>query len=412
LDEQVSLKAVFNQILAYQFIIILSRAVGFLRDYLIILFVGLGALSDQVFFLLSYADVLMTLFLGGGSALFVSLAMAKHSGSSDTLGSGVVFYLLLGIALVGIEISSGASFGDTLFSGLKSNSDFQADYFISLIMLCFVLPTGIFNGVFLFYDKLYLQPLMNLFFSILIVLGLIGLFNVTVITTQSVVIVLVFAACVRFFVSLFVSLHLHRINWKLLGFVNEISFYKNLFVSGLSVGLIFIIPFVFRGELPRYVDGGYALAAVAFKVSDLIVALLIIPIASLLLKRNALPFGFGLLATFFTALVTSLLACWAIEHIPAIYNLKVEEFDIVRFSLLSGIVTMPSVFVTLYFVNISRSNVSVVAGFLVLLAVLFLGDRFQQLSFYYYYLYAMFVIFIVIHLIYYKYWFDETTSNG
>jgi len=354
----------------------------------------------------------MTLFLGGGSALFVSLAMAKHSGSSDTLGSGVVFYLLLGIALVGIEISSGASFGDTLFSGLKSNSDFQADYFISLIMLCFVLPTGIFNGVFLFYDKLYLQPLMNLFFSILIVLGLIGLFNVTVITTQSVVIVLVFAACVRFFVSLFVSLHLHRINWKLLGFVNEISFYKNLFVSGLSVGLIFIIPFVFRGELPRYVDGGYALAAVAFKVSDLIVALLIIPIASLLLKRNALPFGFGLLATFFTALVTSLLACWAIEHIPAIYNLKVEEFDIVRFSLLSGIVTMPSVFVTLYFVNISRSNVSVVAGFLVLLAVLFLGDRFQQLSFYYYYLYAMFVIFIVIHLIYYKYWFDETTSNG
>lgn len=121
MDEQVSLK-IFNQILAYQFIIILSRAIGFLRDFLIIFFVGLGALSDQVFFLLSYADVLMTLFLGGGSALFVSLAMAKHSGSSDSLGSGVVFYLLLGVALMGIEIASGASFGDTLFSGLKTNT--------------------------------------------------------------------------------------------------------------------------------------------------------------------------------------------------------------------------------------------------------------------------------------------------
>lgn len=405
------MKAVVKQLLAYQFIIILSRAIGLLRDFLIVFFVGLGALSDQVFFLLSYSDVLMTLFLGGGSAIFVSLAMTKYPSSSDMLGSGVAFYLLLGMVLVGIEIATGASFGGNLFSGLKDNGDLRSDYFISLVILCFILPTGLFNGVFLFYEKLYLQPLMNLVFSIIIVLGLIGLFIVAKITTHSVVMLLIFSASVRFFVSLFVSIYLHRINWTRLGFVNDLSFYKNLFVSGLSVGFVFIIPYAFRGGLPRYVDGGFALASLAFKVNDLIIALLIIPIVSLLLKKNVLPFGFGLLATFSTALVTSLLAYWAMEYVPMIYNLKVQKFEIVRLSILSGILTMPSVFVTLYFVNISRANVSVVAGLFVLLAVLFFGDRFQQLSSYYYYLYSMLFTFIAIHLIYYKYWFDEMSSN-
>lgn len=407
------MKVVVNQLLIYQGTMVLSRGVGFLRDFLIIFFVGLGTLSDQLFFLLTYSDVLMTLFLGGGSAIFVSIAMAKHESSNDVLGSALVFYLFLGLALMIVEVLSQGVFGENLFSGLRDNTELQSDYFTSLIILCFILPTGLFNGVFLFYEKLYLQPLMNLIFSTIVVLGLIGLFFIVAkITTKTLALLLVFAACVRFFVSFLVCSFLHKINWRQLGFISVPSFYKNLFVSGLSVGFIFIIPYLFRGGLPRYVEGGFALASMAFKVNDLMITLFIIPVVSLLIKRGTLSFGPGLVLTFFGVLVSSLFAFFVMNYIPAIYSLEPEKFDVIRFSILSGILIAPSVFVTLYFVNISRASVSFVVGALVLIAILFFGDNFQSLSCYYYYLYSLFFIFISVHVIYYNYWFDEFGSGG
>lgn len=406
------MKIVVNQLLVYQGAMLLSRGVGFLRDFLIIFFVGVGALSDQIFFLLTYSDVLMTLFLGGGAAIFVSIAMAKHESSNDVLGSALVFYLLLGFVLIIVEVLSQGGFGENLFTGLRDNAELQSDYFMSLIMLCFILPTGLFNGVFLFYEKLYLQPLMNLIFSIIVVLGLIGLFSAAKITTKTLVLLLIFSACVRFFVSFLVCSYLHKINWRQVGFIAVPSFYRNLFVSGLSVGFIFIIPYLFRGGLPRYVEGGFALASVAFKVNDLVIALFIIPIASLLIKRKALSFSLGLVFAFFGVLILSLFVFFVMDYIPAVYNLEPDRFDVIRFSILSGVLIAPSVFVTLYFVNIDRASVSFVMGALVLIAILFFGDSFQSLSCYYYYLYSLFFIFISIHVIYYKYWFDEVGSSG
>jgi hypothetical protein len=341
----------------------------------------------------------------------VSIAMAKHESSNDILGSALAFYLLLGMVLMIVEIVSGGSFGGNFFSGLRGNTELKTDYFNSLIILCFILPTGLFNGVFLFYDKLYLQPLMNLTFSIIIVLGLIGLFSVAKITTKSVVFLLILASCTRFFLSFSVSYYLHKVSWKKMGFVNDLSFYKSLLLSGLSVGFVFIIPYLFRGGVPRYVEGGFSLASMAFKVNDLVVSLLIIPIVSLLIKRNSLSFKPGLLLTLSIALAVSLLACLAMYYIPAIYTLEAQKFKVIQLSILSGIFITPSVFVTLYFVNIAKTNVSFLAGLVVFLAVLFFGNRFEQLSFYFYYLYILFFVFITIHVIYYVFFFNETSSN-
>ena len=194
--------------------------------------------------------------------------------------------------------------------------------------------------------------------------------------------------------------------------ITDLSFYKEVFLSGLSLGFVIIIPFIFRGGLTQFEDGAFALAGLSFKINDLMVASVLIPLISILSRRKKLQFRSGFLFSFLLPILMSFIFVSLANFLADYFELDPQKLDVIELSLYSSIFIAPSIFLSMYFVSIAKSKISFTTGLICLLILLKMGNSFLSLVNYFYFFYCLFLLFIFIHLLYlliYKY---KSLANG
>ncbi len=271
----------------YQLTLISSRAIGFARDFFVLLLVGATVLADDTFFLLAFSDVLMAFIAGGGASLYL---VSKYSEKNESLidsyyWSATAFYVFIGIIICLIEILFGQPLGNIFYNDLSNNETLLSAYKVSLFAILLGLPVVSANAVFLYKDKIYLQPVMNILFTLVLMITL-SIAFIKGFDIKYAAVCIIIAALVRYLSAFFISKKNINFNKASFKWIKNNSFYRELLLAGLGIGFLILIPFVFRSELTQFGEGMYVVATLSFKVNDLIMALLIIPVTALILKND------------------------------------------------------------------------------------------------------------------------------
>lgn len=279
------MRKVLPQLGAYQLALVASRSMGFVRDLAIFAVIGATALADQFFFLIGVVDLTMTLMAGNGAVIYLSRRFTEIGGNreySQMFTSSLLLYLFLALLLLVIEVTLAYPVGQLLFVAFQQDSAIQRAYELVLVGLIFTLPIVGPNAVFLYREKMYVTPLLNVVFTIILLATIFAVYSE--ITLYRLAMAIIAASIVRFIVALLVAQNLSSGN--LLGWPGSVNalFYLRLLSSGVGLGLLVLLPFMFRAELPEFGDGLYAGVAVLFKFVDLYTALLVVPITALILR--------------------------------------------------------------------------------------------------------------------------------
>ena len=327
----------------YQLVLLSSRGIGFLRDSMVLITLGATSLSDDVFFLLGFTDLVTLIIAGGGASLYLSLNCKENF--SSVYIPAMLFYLLIGLLFVVFEGGTGNAIGGFLYAPLVTAQATLSAYKILMFGFIFTFPLVVSYGYFLSVGKIHFQPIINMVYTVFSALCLMYFYIVGGFDIKLFASLILLAAFVRFFAAIiFVKWHIPVLSFDNF-FENKPSFYFEMLTSGLAVGVLVSIPFVFRGYLPNFGEGVYSTSALVFKVNDMILALLIIPISSVVLTKYNLTVKL-VVSLVGLAIIVSLglvvLLYMSIEIFPAILVLMEDagfSFEIIKYSVWSLLFT-------------------------------------------------------------------------
>ncbi len=191
------LGGVGKQLGLYQATLLVSRLTGILRDLLIIFVVGAGTLTDQIFFIFSFPDIFMSILVGGGAVLFLSDQYDDKKSDNNVHSvavSAALFYLFVAVLFIGFEYIFNSPVGKHLYIDISTNANLNAAYLISIVALLFSLPMVAPNSIFLFKEKLFLQPLMNIVFTIVIISLILAAYYMETLSTTLAAVIIIVAA--------------------------------------------------------------------------------------------------------------------------------------------------------------------------------------------------------------------------
>jgi len=398
-----------KQVGLYQAALIASRVVGLLRDMLIVLFLGTTLITDQLFFLFSFTDILMTVLIGGGAIVYVSRQLAVDSSDKEklkTVHSSILFYFSVSILIIMFEVSTNNFIGNLLFQPLQDNKGLNTSYFIALFSLLFAAPLVGFYGYFLHIEKLYLQPFLNFIFTIVLILLLSTLFLLDNLSPVHAALILLLSTAIRFFIAymVFKKWSWGITNWFQLHLHSAPKFYRDLFLSGLSAGLLVVLPYLFRAELPLYGEGLYAVATLAFRVSDLVLALLIVPLTLIFIGKVDINSNLKLLGYIATFFILGMI-------FPTLYfflqllggNSWVEllgtDLELLNNIILSHALMVLSYGLSMLLIQKHYNKTAAVISLAVMLIFLFSKDlELLDLNMYFYLFYSVYVVYIFLAL--------------
>lgn len=266
-----------NKVPWYQVFLLSSRGLGVLRDIAILAVFGSTSMTDSAFFLLSFSDLMMAILMGGGASLYISLQLnEKNYGSKKSVFfSATFFYIFIAILILILEYFSGFFIGNLIYPSMESSEELKEAYFLALLSIIVSFPLAVNYGYYLNANRLYLQPALNVLYLSILILSVGAWYFYNSISLMLMSLAIVFSSLVRYFFALLFTFQIARV--EKFSLILDWKFYTKLFNSGLSVGFLLLFPYLFRGELTRFVDGLYAYSSVAFKFGDIFFALLVIP---------------------------------------------------------------------------------------------------------------------------------------
>lgn len=323
----------------YQIFILMSRALGFLRDALVFAILGATALSDDVFFLLGFTDLMTSIVAGGGAVLFLSLRLKEDF--RGAYRATTVFYALVAVLFILSEQLTSAAFGTYIYNAIAENAATAEAYRIAVLGLVFTFPLVAAYAVFLQERRIYLQPGINLVYTLMSLLILSFFYFADFFSITLFAGLLLAGAVIRIALATWLALRKRQPTPVRGAPRRGARFYLEMFSSGLAIGVLVAAPFVFRGGLPSFGEGFYANAALAFKINDLVLAILIIPVTSLVLSRTAASLKqVLLLAGLAIGVSVSMVAVIFVgtTHIPLLQTLLTDfgiDLEIARMSILS-----------------------------------------------------------------------------
>jgi peptidoglycan biosynthesis protein MviN/MurJ (putative lipid II flippase) len=396
------LNSLLKRLGSYQLTLAISRGLGLLRDILIVYFIGASLLSDHIFFLLTFSDVLMTLLIGGGVNLYIAEQLKYRDVSqSSVIISSLLFFSLFSLILVTLENMFSAPVGSLLFVRLDRHAELASAYSISFYILLLSMPVAVFNGYFLFKDSLHYQPLTNVFFSLVTLSGLLFFFLFELNQLSYIAGLLLLAGMVRLMFAFFISRYKLQLRFSNVRLISDIKFYKQLFYSGLSVGIVFFLPYLFRGRLPEFGDGFYTLSALVFKFNDLFIAFLLIPVVTFCLrdKKNCSSSDYlsGLLRLFVVSVLLVLMMTGLAYLISEYVGFETDDMVIMLLSLCLLIFVGAAFYSTMYFVKIKSSSFSSGLGLVGLFVFLAFRNLFVDIFYYFYFFYLLLFLFTLFH---------------
>lgn len=389
----------------YQLAILLSRALGFFRDMLVLAILGATALSDDVFFLLGFTDLAMSIVAGGGAVLYLSLRM-----KDDFFGvyrSAVIFYGIIALLLVAFEIATSAKFGKFIYGPLGYSFTTIVAYKISILGLVVTFPLAASYAVFLHKQKIYLQPSINIIYTIASLLVLLYFYLSHYFSIIVFASLLLGGAALRLLVATCLAMKNSKFEMPKSGNSKNITFFIEMLSSGLAIGVLVAVPFVFRGNLPIFGDGIYSTSAFAFKVNDMVFAILILPITSIVLNKSLVSIkqvialcGFSLAVPLILVVILHL----SVNYIPQIsvfliklgFKQEVIEFSITAFCFTSLAYTLGMIQVRIGN-KVALLALSVLLVLLVRNPILFINT--DELSGYFLNMYTSYMVFIIISTI-------------
>lgn len=342
----------------YQLVILFSRGLGFLRDLLILALLGASALSDDVFFLLGFSDLAMSIVAGGGAVLFLSLRIKENPRKAYI--SAMLFYGAIALLLALFEIASTASLGALLYLPLSYNLTTLFAYKITIFGMVATFPLVASYAMFLSGNRIYLQPSINIVYTafamlVLVYFHLSGNFSLVQFSA-----LLLLGALLRIIVaSVLVKDHFGKTK-PTLKIHTELRFYTGMLSSGLAIGFLVAVPFIFRGNLPSFGEGVYSTSAFAFKINDMFFAFLIIPVTSVVLNKYdaAKKWILRLLALSAALPVTLILLLYAvllvIPDLPALIADYGYRPEVIKLSILAFLGT--SIAYTLGMIQVKIGN--------------------------------------------------------
>ena len=258
-----------------------SRLLGLLRDLLVVALFGLSIDSDGILFLLSFADTTTAILAGNAALLFITNAIDRR-GQSYVVVSMMVL-AAAAIALIVIESQFGQTLGRLLFPLEIANSDLTDAYLLVVFSLVSSLPMAALNAVYLQFDKIHYQPLLNLIFTIIVLLGLSLVYLSTTFNVRLFGAVILVASLSRFGIGIFLARRL-GVSFEQRHLLSASTTDFKLLVLGMAGGGIYLFSLVFRGELGSIGPGLYSQVSLLFKVNDFWMALVLTPLALLSLK--------------------------------------------------------------------------------------------------------------------------------
>lgn len=326
----------------YQAAMLTSRIIGFGRDSAILLFFGATAFSDVTFFLLGFLDLVNAVLVGGGTSLFVVTKLNdRHVVFEKIISSVFFFYFLLALTILCFEIILGPFLGKLLFSKFNELHNFKLPYYISISALCLSLPLISFFSIYIYIEKLYLQPLVNSLYTFVVCLGLYLIFFLENESFFLLSFVILVASVIRLLVCAFSIDNFFRFSCLRFTISKDPHFYKELFFSGISIGVLLALPFLFRAHLPSFGDGLYSKVAFMFKIGDLVQGMFVLPITLMLLKNNSLSNGkkIKILLSLYVVLFLSLLVLiQLINPTLSLVNSFFEMNAVIEMELLSNVI--------------------------------------------------------------------------
>jgi len=213
------------------------------------------------------------------------LSLQLKDDVANTYMSAVFFYAMFAILFVIFELMTSASFGSFLYSPLSSSQSTQTGYYISIVGIVFTFPLVASYAVFLNQDKIYLQPVINVVYTAIVIVILAYFYFSDDFEISRFALLLLIATAARFWVATFLVRRITSEGIFQLKFHENYKFYTEMLFSGLAVGLLVAVPFVFRGFLPLFGDGVYSTSALVFKVNDMVLALILVPVSSIVLNK-------------------------------------------------------------------------------------------------------------------------------
>ncbi len=190
--------------------------------------------------------------------------------------------------------------------------------------------------------------------------------------------------------------------------LGNVSFYKSLLLSGLSIGVLVLLPFIFRAKLPEFGEGLYASSVIYFKFNDLTLAFLVIPITTLLLKKQHQDYSVSKLL-FVVLLFSVLIAVFVSVCAYMVAQLNINIPILSASPMLAVYVAICLVFssaayiVSMSLVKQKQHKLSAIAAALSLYYLLYKqGKGDSDLEAYFYVLYMSYFIYMIVALCFYK----------
>jgi hypothetical protein len=325
--------AIWRQLGWYQFFVILSRFAGFMRDFLVIWLIGVGALADRVFFLVGVVDFLMAFVAGSGAAVFLAALLRDDDGNKAerVYRSAILAFITVGAVVTALEVGLRAPLGRTLFHGLGAEPDLVGAYLLVIAGLMLSLPMVVSNAIYLHRRCLFLQPAVAMSYTAVLMAGFFLLYS-SAVGFLGVAAIIVVALLVRFVIGNMLAIRLLPIRRLFGPIIFRFVFYRQLMVSGIGIGVVALLPFLFRAALPTFGDGYYSATAFLYKFNDLAHALLVIPLVSLYLTGVPLERQRGwILWSMVIAIGAAFqLGMWAVRHGSTSLGFEFFEDEIVK----------------------------------------------------------------------------------
>lgn len=401
--ETFSLSSMLKAIGVYQVVILISRGIGFARDALVLLVLGATVVADNVFFLVGFADFLMVMIAGGGAALYLSLQLEREV--SKAYFSAMIFYFLLAVVFVIFEFATSAAFGSLLYSPLSVNQSVNDAYMISIVGVVFTFPLVASYAIFIKSNKIFLQPLINIVYTLLVVFALLYLYFSDEFILELFALFILIAMLVRFLVA---TVFVNKITIEKDMFFQvhrDRRFYFEVLFSGLSVGVLVAVPFVFRGYLPIYGEGVYSTSTLVFKVSDMLIAFILVPVCTVVLNKYDVTFKWFVRLLLMSLVLSTLIVVFYYVFLmifPSVTSMLADHdynIEVVELSVLAVFVT--SLSYVLGMIQIKLGNRFLLFIFSLILLILVRFPEFGgSVSGYFYNLYFCYALFIVVSIIY------------
>ncbi|HIF9454007.1 TPA: lipid II flippase MurJ [Photobacterium damselae] len=361
------IKKIFISSFIINFLLILGKFSGFLREVLVAKIYGASMDADIVVILLTFPDLIIAILVGGAisSALIPVFTQNREYAKKYVIQTSLVLGGLFSIVALFLSINAGVIL--RFFSPSMSHLDSET-YSSLLYIVTISIPVSVVTGVYSAYlqsmSKYFYSGLNTVVFNIVVIVSLIIIYLFKIESLYYLCWFILLASLIRFFIQFYYA----QVNFKMDSLypwlINKSLMFK--YIQAMGAGCILVLyPIVVRTFVSSNGDGylamfNYSMRLVEFPqmLSITFVTTLLLPKLSSSFHENKKHHGKLIISGFHLALALSVVLSVLLYHSSEkIVSLIYSSLNNMESSIVSNMISYGSLTIAFHALNMYMSMV-------------------------------------------------------